>query len=462
MGIYIGKKLETILMTLKNKVLYIVCMLLLLGLVMPLIIDLSALPIYEYLYQCVEESHQGILLIASAMLVLMNSLRILPIYMAVFALLEVVMENMKSKKLLYTLLVVLIVPLVYKTIYYIYGIKYHFGMPSIIIIISMVFYASSETIHISIVKKTLYIAILLIGIQWLDITPMLSNFGFGYGEISQDIKNISLIIDATEVMNFFSLLMFMIFTLNSFMVFGIFSVQNKALIDIDIKREMRKELNEARLNSIKTRSTEETQNLVHDLKTPLTIIEMYAALIEMIDENNQNNEYVEKIISSVDQLDKMISEILQEDKRNTITVDELFRSVLSQISTYDLMENLTVQIECPDTLICINKIRISRAIINIVKNSIDSMDNINKMKIDIDVTEGLGVVKISIIDNGKGIEPKVLEKIFDRGFSTKESSGIGLAFVKTVVENHDGSIKMFSKEGIGTEVVLEIPHEYRN
>lgn len=426
---------------------------------MPVIVDLSAFPIYEYLFKCVEQSHQGILLMASAMLVLMNSIRILPLYMAVFGLLELVIKSkgVTWKRMVWAALVILIIPSMYRGIYYFYGIKYHFGMPSLIIIVAMVFYASRETIHISILKKILYIAILLIGIQWLDITPMLSSMGFGNGEISRDIKNIAAIIDATEVMNFFSLLMFMVFTVNSFMIFGIFGAQNKALIDLDIKREMRKELNESRLSNIKVRSTEETQNLVHDLKTPLTIIEMYASLIQMADGEKEKSDYVDTIINSVDQLNKMITEILQEDKKSCITVDELFSSVLSQLSIYDLNEILTVDINCKSTEICINKIRISRAIINIVKNSLDSMVDQEKMEINIIAEENSGHAEITIIDNGKGIEEETLIKIFERGFSTKNSSGIGLGFVKKVIDNHGGSIKMFSTEGIGTKVVIKIP-----
>lgn len=434
--------------------------LLILGLIMPLLINHKSLSIYEYLYRSVDTFNQGLLLIAAFMLVIMNSVRILPTYLAVFMLLEVVNKAQKAwlEKLWYIGVTVLIIPLEYMLINIIYGVRYHFGMPSIIIIIAMILFSLKEMVHISVLKKSMFIILLLIGIQWLDIVPMLSDYGFGYGEVSKDIKNISLIINADETLNFLSFVLFFIFTVNSSIIYRIFEVQNKALLDIDIKREMRKELHEAKLHSVKIHSMEETQNLVHDLKTPLTIIEMYASLIEMVDTTEKTHEYVQKITSSVDQLNHMISEILVEDKKRQVSVDELLSSVLSQISTYDLDEILNVRISCPDTVVFINKIRMGRAIVNIVKNAMDSVDK-EQSRIDIEVDVKGDAVDIRISDNGKGIDEEVLSKIFERGYSTKKSSGIGLGFAKKVIENHNGSFEMYSKSGVGTTVVMRLPCE---
>jgi len=458
MDIFGIKKLKKLLDVSQRKVFINVGFLLILGILMPLIINHKNLLIYDYLYKSVNTFNQGLLLIAAFMLVIMNSIRILPIYMAVFVLLESVNKRQKELfwKFYWTSVTVLIIPFEYYLINMIHGVKYHFGMPSIIIIMALLFFSSKDTIHVGILKKSTYIIILIIGIQWLDIVPVLSNFGFGYGEFSKDIKNISTIINADETMSFLSTILFFIFTFNSVLIYRILDAQNKALLDIDIKRQMRKELHEANLNSIKMHSMEETQNLVHDLKTPLTIIEMYASLIEMVDSTKVSHEYVDKIISSVDQLNHMISEILVEDKKRTISIDELFSSVLSQISTYDLDEILKVNIQCPEMNVCTNKIRMGRAIVNIIKNSIDSLGMENPI-IGIDVTDKKHYVQIEINDNGKGISEDVLSRIFERGYSTKESSGIGLGFAKKVIENHSGSMEINSKIGFGTTVIIKLP-----
>ena len=69
-------------------------------------------------------------------------------------------------------------------------------------------------------------------------------------------------------------------------------------------------------------------------------------------------------------------------------------------------------------------------------------------------------VKISVKDNGKGIDEDVLPKIFDPFFTTKpvgSGQGLGLATAHQIVEMHSGSIDVQSERGKGTEFVLNLP-----
>ena len=79
--------------------------------------------------------------------------------------------------------------------------------------------------------------------------------------------------------------------------------------------------------------------------------------------------------------------------------------------------------------------------------------------------EGLGpgnYVKISIIDQGRGIAPDKMAKVFDPYFSTKDKSsergtGLGLAFCKSIIDRHNGHIKVESTEGEGTAFHIYMP-----
>ena len=71
-------------------------------------------------------------------------------------------------------------------------------------------------------------------------------------------------------------------------------------------------------------------------------------------------------------------------------------------------------------------------------------------------------LKISIIDNGGGIPPEQLEKIFDPYFTTKytfseKGLGLGLAICYSVMKKHNGHISVTSREGTGTTVELYLP-----
>lgn len=64
-------------------------------------------------------------------------------------------------------------------------------------------------------------------------------------------------------------------------------------------------------------------------------------------------------------------------------------------------------------------------------------------------------------DNGIGIPHKHLQDIFDPFFSTKETgTGLGLPLSLGIVENHGGNIRILSKEGYGTSVIIEWPVDY--
>ena len=64
-------------------------------------------------------------------------------------------------------------------------------------------------------------------------------------------------------------------------------------------------------------------------------------------------------------------------------------------------------------------------------------------------------VYIEFLDSGPGIPERILKKVFNPFFTTKEKgSGLGLCIVKSIVESHGGEIRIESKEGEGTRVIF--------
>ncbi|HAS72727.1 MAG TPA: sensor histidine kinase, partial [Clostridiales bacterium UBA8960] len=107
--------------------------------------------------------------------------------------------------------------------------------------------------------------------------------------------------------------------------------------------------------------------------------------------------------------------------------------------------------------IYVNKIRVSRALLNIVENAIVVKTNSDVKEINIDVYTDQGYLFIEIKDNGIGISPENLESVWEAGYSTKQSTGLGLYFVKKIVEDNDGMVKIESEPGIGTSVKVCFP-----
>jgi two-component system, NtrC family, nitrogen regulation sensor histidine kinase NtrY len=92
---------------------------------------------------------------------------------------------------------------------------------------------------------------------------------------------------------------------------------------------------------------------------------------------------------------------------------------------------------------------LNQVIINILNNAMDALKDTKKKKISLNILEGqLGKLKIMIADNGTGIAPDEIEKIFIPFYTTKENgSGIGLSLCRQIMRLHKGSISVLSATG---------------
>jgi len=297
--------------------------------------------------------------------------------------------------------------------------------------------------------------LVLIGVQFLDLVPFLSKYGFGRGEISTDIKNIASIIDNYNVLSLFSITFFIIFSFNAFLVLKILNDQHHLLKVSNERRLAEIELSNSKLLAIENRTTEEIQSLVHDLKTPLTSMQGLSSVVELKTKDPYIKELNNKISKSADNMNEMISQILHENTKIIIKINSLIDYVFSQIVSSSVKEKVDLYNNLRDEKIKINKIRFSRAIINIIENSYNSIDK-DWGWINIFVSKENNYIIIKIIDNGKGISEDRLTHIWDIGYSESGSTGLGLNFVKKVIENHNGSIKIKSKLKEGTAVTIKI------
>lgn len=101
---------------------------------------------------------------------------------------------------------------------------------------------------------------------------------------------------------------------------------------------------------------------------------------------------------------------------------------------------------------------LATALINIVKNSIEAISR--KGTIDINVDAEDDHIMMTIRDSGSGIDERSLEKILNPFFTTKaQGMGLGLAYVKKIVDAHGGRIKVESARGTGMSVTLTFPRE---
>jgi len=100
------------------------------------------------------------------------------------------------------------------------------------------------------------------------------------------------------------------------------------------------------------------------------------------------------------------------------------------------------------------------AVENLIKNSLDAVDK-PKGIIEVRTTyvPRKGIISIEVEDNGRGIDPKALKKVFEPGYSTRKGGwGLGLPLARRVVEEyHHGRLSLVRTGSEGSLFVIEIP-----
>lgn len=312
--------------------------------------------------------------------------------------------------------------------------------------------------HFSIIFSiTLFLVIL--SMLWLQLIPALSPLGIGTNDLAISIKMADNYFTENNLFNTLATIFFLgFFTIAIIFTFLIHLV-NKQIYTLKKYQEKEEELRETRVALVESKVYEEINMVVHDLKTPLVTVEGLLSLIQlkMKSPNKEKaDDYFNRMDHSLEKMKDMISEILYENMKHPIGVKELLEYVTSHLSLDEQLITLEIEIEENLPLIQINKIRFSRAIANILENAITSFAG-KAGEIRIHVKRIHSTILFQIRDNGPGIHATHLKSIWTDGFSTKNSSGLGLSFVKKVIENHQGTVAINSIPGSYTEMNITLP-----
>ncbi|HOE19765.1 MAG TPA: SpoIIE family protein phosphatase [Spirochaetota bacterium] len=213
----------------------------------------------------------------------------------------------------------------------------------------------------------------------------------------------------------------------------------------------------------------------HELRTPLhgimglsqTLIDGSPDLVTPAQKEN-----LELICSEAKHLNDMVSEILDFSKISAGKVDlfleytkveEVASTVVSLLSSEAEKKGITLKLECRDVpKIIADRKRLRQVLINLVGNAIKFSDG-GTVTITIQPKDDRGV-RIFVCDEGRGIDTKDLDRIWDPFVQAEDSdtrvaggTGLGLAISKNLVELHGGSIRVESESGKGSRFIVDLP-----
>lgn len=211
----------------------------------------------------------------------------------------------------------------------------------------------------------------------------------------------------------------------------------------------------------------------HNLRTPLTIIKGYLSNSDVMTNIEEYQEAFTRIQDSANKLGVFSEDILtisrlelgeEGEHQDNIDIAKLGRDLVKEFSLSAQASNRKFSWEIPDETLIVsaNRSQIRTAIWNILDNALKFTKA--EGAIHLQITGVDSSIKISIADDGIGIEDNEIAKVFTkfhRGTSTLqydyEGTGIGLYATKLIVEQHHGEIALESKPGSGTKVTITLP-----
>ena len=214
--------------------------------------------------------------------------------------------------------------------------------------------------------------------------------------------------------------------------------------------------------------------MIHELKRPISTLKMCVSFMRNDKLMNDKESKDAIIADSSNELDNLTSYFSKLRDLNSNDSSEIPLSI-SVFCLRDVIDNCVKKISVPsnktvdihlihndDFTITADKMHITNIVNNLLENSIKySKENIN---IEIDYHKEINDVFISIKDNGLGISKRDIKFIFDKFYRCKSlynknipGMGLGLTYVRLLVDAHRGNIEVDSEEGTGTVFTIKLP-----
>jgi signal transduction histidine kinase len=237
-------------------------------------------------------------------------------------------------------------------------------------------------------------------------------------------------------------------------------------------RDVLRELGDAQKRVIeheKLRSLGEmTASIAHEIRNPLVIIGGFTKrLAKQVQLDEKDNRYIEIIIGEVARLEAILNEILDYVKETSLLLEpcnanSLLDEILYLLASDKAWERVRIVKDYQagiSSVVC-DVHQIKQVFINIILNAFQAMGGGGTLTVHTEeaLYQDRSCVVVSVADTGGGIEPSLLDNIFNPFFTTKErGTGLGLAISNKIVMHHGGHVEVRNRAGEGAAFVVYLP-----
>jgi PAS domain S-box-containing protein len=222
-----------------------------------------------------------------------------------------------------------------------------------------------------------------------------------------------------------------------------------------------------------TLKSEFVSTVSHDLRAPLTLMRGYATMLTMVGAmNEQQKEFVSKILGSADQMGELIENLLDLGRLEagirldleSVPVGDVIQSVLDSYRPQAVNKQIDLEVELSEEMqpLEVDTTLIRQAIANLVDNALKYTPAKGEVNITAFQRNERQIVQVR--DSGVGIAPTDQARLFEKFYRARgratlnvKGSGLGLAIVKSIMQLHGGKVAVDSKLGEGSVFTLEFP-----
>lgn len=206
--------------------------------------------------------------------------------------------------------------------------------------------------------------------------------------------------------------------------------------------------------------------LAHEIRNPLAGMKTSAqVLMSRLKDNQSSVMFLDKIVSEIDRVNKLVSDILnfakpKEPRLEIIEITSLTKEAAELMGEHIKNSNVLLRERISKTnyYARIDKDQFKQILVNLIINSLKAMDQGGQLTIEGVRQEKDPYFTLVIADTGRGISPEIIDRIFDPFFTTdSEGAGLGLSVVKRLVVQNNGDIKVTSQLREGTKFTIKLP-----
>ncbi|HEX5170679.1 MAG TPA: ATP-binding protein [Cyclobacteriaceae bacterium] len=207
------------------------------------------------------------------------------------------------------------------------------------------------------------------------------------------------------------------------------------------------------------------RTLAHEVRNPLSTIQMSLDQIEDIVQREGDRIFVEIIKRNSDRINCLITQLLESSRQTELTVEKthlqkVIHDSVGLVKDKIDLKGIQLQVDFPADPVFINANpeKLGIAILNILVNAVDAVQP-QDGTINLRLTDDMDACRILISDNGCGISPENLKNLFEPYFTSKKTGmGLGLASTLNIIKAHSGDIDVSSEVNKGTNFTITLPY----